>query len=177
MGVTREINGTVLEIALRDITKQTTDAIVNPANRQLKMTGGVAGAIAAKGGRSIQEECDEIGSCPLGEAVMTGAGFLKTTYIIHAVGPRYGVDPEPEKYLKSAVMKSIELADKNNLSDIAIPAISAGIFGYPLEDAAEVIISAVIEKILSGTKLNKILLCLFTENDYMVFINTLDRLK
>jgi len=177
MGVNLEINGTVLEVILRDITKQTTDAIVNPANSQLKLGAGVAGAIALKGGVTIQEECDEIGHCPLGEAVITTGGRLNAKYVIHAVGPRYSVDKEPEKYLKSAVINAIELADNKQLKSIAIPAISAGVFGYPLDAAAEIIITSVLEKMTSGTNLEKIVLCLYSENDYTVFRNTLDRLK
>ena len=169
MGVNREINGTALEVILRDITKQPTDAIVNPANTQLKLGAGVAGDILLKGGKVIQEECDRIGSCPLGEAVITTGGRLYAKYVIHAVGPRYGIDPEPEKYLKSAIINSIELADEYKLNTIAFPAISTGIFRYPLEDAAKVIVGAMLEKMQSGTNLKKIVLCLYSENDYSVF--------
>ncbi|MGD9808302.1 MAG: macro domain-containing protein [Deferribacterales bacterium] len=177
MGVNTEINGTALEVILRDITKQPTDAIVNAANTKLHMGAGVAGAILLKGGKVIQEECDRIGSCPLGGAVITTGGRLLAKYVIHAVGPRYGIDPEPEKYLKSAIIKSIELADEYNLNTIAIPAISTGVFRYPLADAAKVIVGAVLEKMHSGIGLKKIALCLYSENDYSVFKTTLDKMK
>lgn len=176
MGLKREINGTLFELVQGDITELDTDAIVNAANSALQLGAGVAGAIRAKGGPSVQAECDRIGGCPLGGAVITGGGNLKAKYVIHAVGPRYGIDPAPEKNLKSAIIRSLEVADNHGLKSIAIPAVSTGIYGYPLEDAAEAVISAILEKIGAGlTNLNHVILCLFTESDYNAFKNILER--
>ncbi|PLX65771.1 MAG: O-acetyl-ADP-ribose deacetylase [Denitrovibrio sp.] len=169
MGIDTYINGTLFSIVQGDITELDTDAIVNPANKQLQLGAGVAGAILSKGGASIQVECDQIGHCDLGDAVITNGGKLKAKYVIHAVGPRYGVDPEHEKYLKSAVRKSIELADKKELSSIGIPAVSTGVYGYPIEDAARAIVTSILETLSEGVLLDKVILCLYSEKDYKTF--------
>ena len=91
-----KINNKTLELAEGDITELNTDAIVNAANASLILGAGVAGAIRAKGGPSIQQECDEIGGCPVGGAVITGGGNLKARHVIHAVGPRKGEGDEEE---------------------------------------------------------------------------------
>ena len=85
-----KVKNSIIELTKGDITDLEVDAIVNAANSQLKLGGGVAGAIRRKGGPKIQEECDRIGYCPVGGAVITSAGNLKAKYVIHAVGPRYG---------------------------------------------------------------------------------------
>lgn len=175
MGI--EINGILIETVLGDITELDTDAIVNPANTRLILGGGVAGAIRSKGGGLIQRECDALNGCPLGEAKATSGGNLKADYVIHAVGPVYGTDPEPEKYLKSAIMKSLEMADNMGLKSIALPAVSTGIFRYPLEEAAEIIVGASAEFARKcNSSINKIVLCLFTEKDYNVFKMILEKM-
>jgi len=129
------INRTILELALGDITDLDTDAIVNAANAALQLGGGVAGAIRRKGGSRIQEECNEIGGIHVGGAVKTTAGNLKAKCVIHAVGPVHGEEHEDEK-LKDATLNSLFLADKNRLKSIASPAISTGIFGFPKDRCA-----------------------------------------
>lgn len=177
MGLKREINGTLFELVQGDVTELDTDAIVNAANSGLQLGAGVAGAVRVKGGASIQAECDRIGGCALGDAVITGGGNLKAKYVIHAVGPRYGIDPEPETKLKSAVMKSLELADNKGLKSIGLPAVSTGIYGYPLKDAAKVILGAVIEKLKAGTvSIRHVVLCLFSEKDFIVFKKALEEM-
>lgn len=154
-----------------DITSLKTDAIVNPANSSLKLGAGIAGAIAKKGGPKIQKECDEIGSCNVGEAVVTSAGNLNTKFIIHAVGPRYGIDNPSDKLLYNAVKNSLRLADKMKLKSIAIPAISTGIFGYPKDEAAKIITDAVYDFVEEKPQnLCEIVLCLYDEIDYQTFI-------
>jgi O-acetyl-ADP-ribose deacetylase (regulator of RNase III) len=136
----RKINNSVLELIEGDITELETGAIVNAANSFLKHGGGVAGAIVRKGGRIIQEESDRIGYCPVGQAVITGAGSLKARYVIHAVGPRMGERNEDDK-LRSATLSSLNLADDNHLRSVAFPAISTGIFGYPVERCARIMLA------------------------------------
>lgn len=154
-----------------DITSLRTDVIVNPANSSLKLGGGIAGAIAKKGGPKIQEECDKIGHCNVGEAVVTSAGNLNTKFIIHAVGPRYGIDNPSDKLLYSAVKNSLRLADGMKLSSIAIPAISTGIFGYPKDEAAKIITDAVYDFVEEKPQnLYEIVLCLYDDIDYQTFI-------
>ncbi|MEM0349891.1 MAG: macro domain-containing protein [Candidatus Caldarchaeum sp.] len=157
-----------------DITEVEADAIVNAANKWLKMGGGVAGAILRKGGPSIQEECDRIGYCPVGGAVITGAGKLRARYVIHAVGPRMGEGDE-ERKLRDAVINSLKLADTYNLTSMAMPAISTGAFGYPLEDAARVIVTAVIDYLLrENSGLKKVMFVLYDENAFRVFQRLLE---
>jgi O-acetyl-ADP-ribose deacetylase (regulator of RNase III) len=165
-----EKTNTILIIKQGDITKEKSDAIVNPANSQLQLGGGVAGAILKAGGYSIQEECNKIGNCPLGQAVITTAGNLPSKFVIHTVGPRYNIDTEPEKHLYNAVYNSLLLADKNNLNSISLPAISTGIFGYPMQEAAQVILTAIDDFIKSNPKsLKTINLVLFSKKDLEVF--------
>ncbi|MDW8084413.1 MAG: macro domain-containing protein [Candidatus Caldarchaeum sp.] len=168
------VNRTELVCLKGDITEVDAEAIVNAANQYLKMGGGVAGAILRKGGPSIQEECDRIGYCPVGGAVITGAGRLKAKYVIHAVGPRMGEGNE-ERKLRDAVINSLKLADIHGVKTIAFPAISTGAFGYPVEEAARVIITAAIDYVMrENTSLTKILFVLYDEKSYDVFKRVLE---
>ncbi len=164
-----EIDGKIVELVKGDITDLEVDAIVNAANSSLKMGGGVAGAILRKGGRIIQEECDKIGYCPVGGAVITSAGKLKAKYVIHAVGPRMGEGDEDNK-LRNATLNSLELADKYKVTSIAFPAISTGIFGYPKDKCADIMLSTIV-KYLSEKKTNlrKVILCLYDDETYRIF--------
>ncbi|KAA0257976.1 macro domain-containing protein [Deferribacter autotrophicus] len=166
----RKVNEVLIIIKQGDITKEKVDAIVNAANSALKMGGGVAGAIRKAGGEKIQQECDKIGYCPLGDAVVTNGGKLYAKYVVHAVGPRYGIDPEPEKNLYNAVYNSLKKGEEKGISSIALPAISTGIFGYPLDEAAEIILKAVKDFCEKEAKSIKIVvMCLFSDKDLKVF--------
>src|SRR5215212_4041259 len=114
------LDHTQLELVEGDITDMEVDALVNPANEQLQLGSGVAGAIRAKGGPSIQEECNRIGGTPVGTAVMTGAGNLKARQVIHAVGPSMGEGDEDKK-LAAAVRAALALADRRGMKSIALP--------------------------------------------------------
>jgi len=156
-----------------DITEQTTDAIVNAANSALQLGAGVAGAIRRKGGESIQRECDRIGSTPVGTAVITGAGDLPARYVIHAVGPRGG-ETQAESKLAAAVHSSLELAESRGLKSISLPALSTGIFGFPLAAAARILLGEAL-RFAAGTTLEEIRFCLFSSADYAVFAIELKR--
>ncbi|MDH5390731.1 MAG: macro domain-containing protein, partial [Candidatus Bathyarchaeota archaeon] len=147
-----KINKTILELTKGDITDLDTDAIVNAANTALQLGGGVAGAIRRKGGPRIQEECNKVGGTHVGGAVITTGGNLKAKYVIHAVGPRHGEEHEDEK-LKDATLNSLILADKNNLKSIAFPAVSTGIFGFPKDRCATMMLSTTIAYLEGPTKL------------------------
>ena len=151
-----------------DITELETDVIVNAANVQLILGGGVAGAIRRKGGPTIQEECNNIGGTFVGGAVITTGGNLKANHVIHAVGPRMGEGNEDEK-LKNATLNSLKLMDKHSLKTIAFPAISTGIFGYPIDRCAKIMISMVKEYLSSNTQIEEVVFCLYTASDYEVF--------
>jgi O-acetyl-ADP-ribose deacetylase (regulator of RNase III) len=169
-----KIKNRIIEVIEADITDMETDAIVNAANAQLILGGGVAGAIRRKGGPAIQTECDKIGETFVGGAAITTAGNLRAKYVIHAVGPRMGEGDEDEK-LKNATMNSLKLAYKNNLRSISFPAISTGIFGFPIQRCAEIMLETTIEHLNSNTSLEKVIFCLFSNNDYSVFAKELKK--
>ena len=168
----RKAGNSILELTKGDITEMETDAIVNAANSHLQHGGGVAGAIVRKGGWIIQEESNMIGYVPVGEAAITTAGKLKAKYVIHAVGPvwRDGKKNEDEK-LRNATLNSLKLADKNNLRSIAFPAISAGIFGFPIDRCAKNMLSATIEYLNRETRLERVVFCLFDNKSFKIFLD------
>ena len=128
-----------LRLVQGDITERDVDAIVNAANSHLQHGGGVAGAIVRKGGQIIQEESDRIGYTPVGTAVVTSAGKLPSKYVIHTVGPRMGEGDEDAK-LKSAVLSTLALASEKGLKSVSMPAISSGIFGFPKDRCAAILV-------------------------------------
>ncbi len=165
---------TILEIIETDITEMETDAIVNAANAQLILGGGVAGAIRRKGGPKIQEQCNKIGGTFVGGAIITNAGNLKTKYVIHAVGPRMGEGNEDEK-LKNTTLNSLKIADENNIKSISFPAISTGIFGYPIDRCAGIMLKTTIDYIDGPTGLDKVVFCLFGHDSYKIFAQQLEQ--
>jgi len=162
------INNSTIDLVEGDITELSVDAIVNPANAQLILGGGVAGAIKRKGGVSIQRECDQIGSIEVGQAVITTAGDLKAKHVIHAVGPMMGEGNEDEK-LKNATLNSLKLAEEKKLQSIAFPAISTGIFGYPIDQCAKIMIQTTVDCLKSLDSELNVIFCLFDYSAYDVF--------
>ena len=159
-----------------DITELHTDAIVNAANASLILGAGVAGAIRTKGGPAIQEECNEIGGCPVGGAVITAGGNLKARFVIHAVGPRKGEGDEEEK-LRNATLNSLKVANDNGLKSIGFPAISTGIFGFPIERCAEIMLSNAIGYLQEDIGLEKVVFCLYGQDAFDVFRNVLTKIQ
>ena len=170
-----KINNTVLELVQGDITEQRTDAIVNAANSALQLGGGVAGAIRRRGGPAIQEECNRIGGTYVGGAVITTGGNLPAKFVIHAVGPIHGDDHEDEK-LKDATLNSLKLADKNCLRSIAFPAISTGIFGFPKDRCAIIMLSTAIAYLDGPTGLEKVVFYLYDKGTLSIFEDALGSL-
>jgi O-acetyl-ADP-ribose deacetylase (regulator of RNase III) len=168
------INNRVLELIDGDLTEMDTDAIVNAANAQLILGGGVAGAIRKKGGPKIQAECNKIGGTFVGGAVITTGGSLKAKHVIHAVGPRMGEGNEDQK-LTSATLNSLKVADENHLKSIAFPAISTGIFGFPIGRCAEIMLKTTIVYLKGQTSLEKVVFCLFGRDSYEVFASQLEK--
>lgn len=164
----KKFNKTIIQLVRGDITEMATDAIVNAANAHLILGGGVAGAIRSRGGPSIQEECNRIGGTFVGGAEITRGGNLKAKYVIHAVGPRMGEGDEDRK-LKNATLNSLKKADENRLKSIAFPAISTGIFGYPTDRCAHIMLKTAREYADGETGLEKIVFCLFGNDAYDVF--------
>jgi O-acetyl-ADP-ribose deacetylase len=163
-----QVNQSEIELVQGDITESDTDAIVNAANSQLILGAGVAGAIRTKGGPSIQEECNAIGHCPVGEAVITGGGKLKARHVIHAVGPRQGEGDEEEK-LKNATLNSLKVADQNHLKSITFPAISTGVYGFPLDACARIMLTTTRDYLTGSTKLKRVVFALFDNESLKAF--------
>lgn len=158
-------------IALLDV-----EAIVNAANKSLILGGGVAGAIRNFGGPSIQEECNKIGPIEVGEAAITGGGNLKAKYVIHCVGPVYGEGDEDKK-LARATMNSLKIAAKKKMKDIAFPAISTGIFHFPIQRCSKIMFKVATEFLEKNDYPKEIIFCLYGEKAYSIFSNTLDKIK
>jgi O-acetyl-ADP-ribose deacetylase (regulator of RNase III) len=163
-----------IEVVLADITREDVDAIVNAANTRLELGGGVAGAIAGAAGPELQRACDEVIDArrPLstGEAVATEGFGLPARVVIHAVGPVYGRHGGEEAELLAAAHRSaVEVAAGLGLASIAFPAISCGIYGYPLDQAAPVAIGATIEALEGAPDVERVRFCLFGERERDAF--------
>jgi O-acetyl-ADP-ribose deacetylase (regulator of RNase III) len=155
-------------LAEGDITEADVDAVVNAANSALILGAGVAGAIAVKGGPSIQVECDEIGPIEVGDAVVTGAGELPARHLIHAAGMPPG-GSATEESIRSCVRRSLELADGLACRSIAIPAIGAGIGGFPQQRCAEIMLEEARQHLAGETSLEEVRFVLFGEPTYRIF--------
>jgi O-acetyl-ADP-ribose deacetylase (regulator of RNase III) len=167
-----KIAGRTLALVEGDITEMGTDAIVNAANARLVLGGGVAGAIRRKGGPQIQAQCDKIGGTFVGGAVLTTGGRLKARHVIHAVGPQLGEGQEDEK-LRNATLNSLKMADEHRLKSIAFPALSTGIFGFPIQRCAEIMLATAVEYLRGTTGLERVVFCLFGQDSFDVFARQL----
>jgi O-acetyl-ADP-ribose deacetylase len=141
-------NGKIIRLVKGDITFRNVDVVVNAANSNLKHGGGVAAAIVRIGGQIIQEESDKIGFVPVGSAAITTSGKLPCKAVIHAVGPRMGEGDENAK-LRSAIRASLLIASEKKFRDIAIPAVSSGIFGFPKDKCAAILTSESLNFLLN----------------------------
>jgi Predicted phosphatase homologous to the C-terminal domain of histone macroH2A1 len=149
-----------------DITQETTDAIVNAANSSLAPGGGVCGAIHRAAGPELARACAELGGCPTGDARITPGFALKAGHVIHAVGPMWqgGAKGEPDD-LASCYRRSLELADEYGLRSIAFPAISTGIYGYPLDQATEIAVRTVRDTVRTHPNVELVRFVCFSETD------------
>ncbi|MCX5845789.1 MAG: O-acetyl-ADP-ribose deacetylase [Deltaproteobacteria bacterium] len=172
-----KINNATLALAEGDITNEETDAIVNAANTRLAGGAGVDGAIHRAGGPSIMEECRKIGGCPTGQAVITAGGNLKATYVIHTVGPVYQDGTKGEAaFLKSAHLESLKLASARKLKSIAFPAISTGVYGYPVNEAAHIALKTSIDYLKEHSDIELVRFVLFGRKTYDIFAEELKKL-
>jgi len=159
-----------------DLTEMETDAIVNAANNDLILGGGVAGAIDSKGGVEIQKECDAIGSIPVGFAAITGAGNLKARYVIHAASMELGKRTTAE-HLHSSVAHSLRIAKDRELRTIAFPAVGTGIAGFPLEECAKIMLRIAAEHLQASTHPEMIYFVLFDAAAKDIFEHTWKKLQ
>ena len=158
-----------IRIMQGDLTEQDADAIVNAANNDLQLGGGVAGAIRRKGGPAIQEECDRIGSIPLGEAAITTGGRLKARYVIHAASMSLG-EATIEENLRLSTRNSLLRAKEKGLRSIAFPAIGTGIAGFPMRRCAEVMLEEAVLHLKGPTSLEDVRFVLYDRPAYETFL-------
>ena len=161
-----------VELLEGDITGVETDAIVNAANNALWMGGGVAGAIKRAGGKEIEDEAVERGSIPVGEALVTGAGALKTRYVIHAavMGTDFVTDAGK---IRTATKNSLLRAEELGLRSIAFPALGTGVGGFPYREAAEIMLEVVNDHLNGESGLDKVFFVLYGEEAFECFEETL----
>jgi O-acetyl-ADP-ribose deacetylase (regulator of RNase III) len=158
-----------IEIRQGDITQLDVDAIVNAANTKLLGGGGVDGAIHRAAGPELLEECRTIGGCPTGEARITGGYNLTARHVIHTVGPVYSGKPQDSRLLTGCYLNSLTLAVENNLKTIAFPAISCGVYGYPIEAACKIAVDTSIDFLSRHPSLEKIIFIQFSQKDFEVY--------
>lgn len=176
-------DGKKLRLVVGDITKIPVDAMVNAANAALRGGGGVDGAIHRAGGPAIMRELDEIraraGGCPTGSAVATTAGTLPAKFVLHAVGPIYrdGEQGEPEQ-LANCYRVCLELAEARGARTISFPAISTGVYGYPVEEAAGIALETIAAHLtIPENRLREALLVLFDQSSYEIHARSAGRLR
>jgi O-acetyl-ADP-ribose deacetylase (regulator of RNase III) len=175
--ISRTSGGKTIECIRGNIVEQPDmDAIVNAANAQLRRGGGVAGAIHRAAGPGLEEECLPLAPIHPGQAVMTGGHNLPNRHVIHCLGPVYGRDEPSDALLSDCYRNALQVADQNSIETIAFPAISTGVFGYPMEAAAKVALETVCLELpqLEGIKLVRFVL--FAEADQMIHAQILEQL-
>jgi O-acetyl-ADP-ribose deacetylase (regulator of RNase III) len=180
--LTHQVNKATISIVQGDITRQTTDAIVNAANSSLMGGGGVDGAIHRAGGPAILEECIKIvaqhGRLPTGQAVITTAGNMKAKHVIHTVGPIWhGGNQDEVSLLASAYRESLKLAAANKLSSISFPSISTGAYGYPVDKAAHISLNEVVAFLQKSTSIKEVVFVLFDSHTFEAYKKALEKVK
>lgn len=150
-------------------------AVVNAANAQLRMGGGVAGAIHRAAGPGLEEECRPLAPIRPGQAVITGGHNLPNRYVIHCLGPVYGVDKPEKELLAECYQNALQLAEQYKIDSIAFPAISAGAFGYPVKEAAKVAFRTITEMLPKLQYVKRIRFVLYSERDLVIHKETLSQ--
>ena len=164
-------NSPEIVIQQGDLTETDVDAIMNAANNDLQLGGGVAGAIRRKGGDEIQRECDAIGSIPLGGAAITSGGRLKARHVIHAASMELGGRTSAAD-LRSSTAHSLRIASEHNLETIAFPAVGTGIARFPIRECAQIMLSEAMKHLQGETSLKKIFFVLFDADSLKIFEET-----
>ncbi|MFW5958078.1 MAG: macro domain-containing protein [Desulfosalsimonas sp.] len=173
----KKIGGVTIECVQGNIADQPDmDAVANAANAELRIGGGVAGAIHRAAGPGLEEECRPLAPISPGEAVITGAHNLPNKHVIHCLGPVYGVDKPSDRLLASCYRNALQLAEEKGLESVAFPAISSGAFGYPFEAAARIAIKTVLDEISELSSVKRIRFVLFGGSDTEVYEKVLDEL-
>lgn len=172
-----QISGINLECTKGDIASQhDITAVVNAANAQLRIGGGVAGAIHRAAGPALEKECRPMAPIKPGEAVISGGHNLPNKYVIHCLGPVYGKDKPEAELLSNCYKNALKLAEENNIASVAFPAISAGAFGYPIKEATKVSLNTVKETAPTLKNVKMIRFVLFSQSDYQIYEKMLNSL-
>jgi O-acetyl-ADP-ribose deacetylase len=171
------IGGSVLQFVVGDITVQDTDAVVNAANERLAPGGGVAGAIHKVAGPGLWEECSTLGGCRTGEAKITKGYGLPNRYVIHTVGPVYSGSDRDPVLLRSCYMDSLKIADRQGVQSVSFPALSTGIFGYPVREAARIAIMAIRDYLMGDTNIKLVRMVLYDTASYEAHVKALEELE
>jgi O-acetyl-ADP-ribose deacetylase (regulator of RNase III) len=158
-----------IEILQGDITRLDVDAIVNAANTSLLGGGGVDGAIHRAAGPELLEECRAVGGCPTGEARITGGYDLPARNVIHTVGPVYSGKAEDSRLLSQCYSNSLHLAVKHHLTSIAFPAISCGVYGYPVKEACKIAMDVTFSFIRDNTSIAKVMFIVFSSENFEIY--------
>ena len=158
-----------IEAKQGDITKLKVDAIVNAANNSLLGGGGVDGAIHREAGPELLAECRTIGGCPTGEARITGGYNLVARHVIHTVGPVYSGKPQDSRLLTQCYLNSLKLAADHNVKSIAFPAISCGVYGYPIKDACRIAVDTTCDFLNENRSIKKVIFILFSAKNMKVY--------
>lgn len=173
----KEISGLAIECIQGNIVAQTDiDAVVNAANSELLIGGGVAGAIHRTAGHELEAECRPLAPIKPGEAVITKGYNLPNPFCIHCLGPVYGVDKPEEELLRNCYLNALELAENNNIKSIAFPAISSGAFGYPIEAAADIAFKTIVNKAKVLKQIKRVRFVLYSNKSLQIHENVLSRL-
>ena len=166
-----------IEVGQGDITRLEVDAVVNAANRSLLGGGGVDGAIHRAAGPRLLAECRKVGGCPTGEARIAGGYDLPAKFVIHTVGPVYSGKPRDRMLLTGCYRDSLRLAVEKGIRTVAFPAISCGVYGYPIESACRIAVDTTAEMLASHPSLEKVIFILFSDSDRRVYVDYLDELS
>lgn len=173
-----EFNGISIEVVEGDIASQVDiDVVVNAANAQLRTGGGVAGALHRAAGPGLEEECRPLAPISPGKAVITGGHRLPNSHVVHCLGPVYGQDEPSDKLLADCYRNAVRLAEQEDLKSIAFPSISTGAFGYPVEEAAEIALRAVVDETASLQSIQVIRFVLYGTSARKVHEEVLETLK
>lgn len=173
-----KIGTTFFELRTGDIANQPDmEAVVNAANAALRTGGGVAGAIHRAAGPGLEKECLPLAPIKPGQAVITGAHRLPNKFVIHCLGPVYGVDKPEDQLLAACYQNALLLAEKRGIASVAFPAISTGIFGYPVQEAASVAIDTMAANLLRLTSVSRVVMVLHSESSFQVHEEYLNQIK
>ncbi|MRR36538.1 macro domain-containing protein [bacterium] len=171
------IGSSKLQFVVGDITAQDTEAVVNAANSRLAPGGGVAGAIHRAAGPLLWEECSTLGGCATGEAKLSRGYNLPNKYVIHTVGPVYSGSKDDPVLLRACYINSLKVADDKGIKSVSFPALSTGIFGYPLGEAADVALKAFMDYLSGKTAVELVRMVLYDNAAYEAHLEAVERLK